>query len=230
MFIKIMLKNVLKIFIPFILIPGLVAAGALLLGDRSYSFVIIAVAVMALLFFAMSFERKQARARSMVIVAVMTTLSVLGRLVFAWIPAFKPITAIVIITAIYMGGESGFLVGVMSAAVSNLFFGQGPWTPLQMLSWGLIGLIAGYLAQPLRRSRVLLVIYGVFAGVLFSFVMDVWTVLWFSEGFSWQLYLASLAAAVPYTIGYVLGNVVFLLVLARPIGEKLERIKLKYRC
>ena len=222
------LKKALRIIIPFILIPGLVAAGALLPDGRGYVFAIPVIAAAALVFFFMSYEKKKARARSLVIVAVMTTLSVLGRLAFAWVPAFKPITAIVIITAIYMGGESGFLVGVLTAAVSNLFFGQGPWTPLQMLAWGLIGLAAGALAGPLRRSRVLLVVYGALSGVLFSLIMDVWTVLWMSGGVEPGLYLAAIIAAAPYTAGYAAGNVVFLLLLTRPIGERLERIRLKY--
>jgi len=62
----------------------------------------------------------------MVIVATMTALAVVGRFVFAPVPYFKPVTAIVIITAIYLGSEAGFLVGSLSAIISNIFFGQGP--------------------------------------------------------------------------------------------------------
>ena len=62
----------------------------------------------------------------------------------------------------------------------------------------------------------------------YSFIMDIWTVLWYGEGFNWSLYLAALATALPYTIGYAVSNVVFLLVLGRPFGEKLQRVKIKY--
>lgn len=39
------------------------------------------------------------------------------------------------------------MVGALAALVSNMFFGQGPWTPWQMYAWGLIGYLSGVLAQ-----------------------------------------------------------------------------------
>ena len=51
---------------------------------------------------------------------------------------------------------------------------------------------------------------------------------WYGEGFKWELYAAALVTAIPYTIGYAVSNVVFLLVLGRPFGEKLQRVKIKY--
>ena len=222
------LRKVLKIVVPFVLIPLTVYAGVFVFNEKKYAWITIACVILALLLFYASFDKKIVGTRRMVIIAVMTALSVIGRAVFAMIPAFKPITAIVIITAIWIGPESGFLVGSLSAVISNFQFGQGPWTPFQMFSWGMIGLIAGYLSKPLRKSRVALAVYGALAGVAYSMIMDVWTVLWYGEGFSWQLYLAALGTAVPYTIGYAVSNVIFLLVLGRPFGEKLERVKLKY--
>ena len=137
-------------------------------------------------------------------------------------------TAITVITAIWLGGESGFLVGSLTALISNFYFGQGPWTPFQMLAFGLIGLIAGLLNKPLKKSRLALAIYGVFAGIAFSFAMDVWTVVWANGDFSLPMYLTALVTAIPYTIMYAVSNVVFLLILGKPFGEKLERIKVKY--
>ena len=134
------------------------------------------------------------------------------------------------ITAMYIGGEAGFLTGALSAVISNFYFGQGPWTPFQMLSWGLIGLLAGLLATPLKKSRVLLSLYGIFAGVAYSFLMDIWTVLWYNGSFNPALYAAALATAIPYTVMYAASNVIFLNMLAKAFGEKLYRIKIKYGC
>ena len=100
--------------------------------------------------FITGFERKVTGTRRMVLVAVMTAISVLGR----FIPFFKPITALTVITAMYLGGEAGFLVGSLSALLSNFYFGQGPWTAFQMLAWGLIGYVAGLIAESLKRNRV----------------------------------------------------------------------------
>ena len=54
-----------------------------------------------------------------------------------------------------LGGETGFLVGAITAFVSNFFFGQGPWTPWQMFSFGIIGFLAGIMFQKgiLRKTK-----------------------------------------------------------------------------
>lgn len=61
------------------------------------------------------------------------------------LPNFKPCSAIIIITAVAFGPEAGFLTGALTAFVSNFIFGQGPWTPWQMFTWGLVGFLAGIL-------------------------------------------------------------------------------------
>ena len=218
------LRTILRYVIPFALIPSLVLLGAVVFNERRYLIISFGVAVLALLLFMTGFEKRNIGSRRMVVVAVMTALAVVGR----FIPLFKPITALCVITAIYLGGEAGFLCGSLSVLISNIYFGQGPWTPFQMLGFGLIGLIAGYLSRPLIKSRVLLILYGVLSGVAYSFIMDIWTVLWYSGGFDWELYLAAIGSALPFTITYAVSNVLFLLLLGRPMGEKLARIKLKY--
>ena len=128
----------------------------------------------------------------------------------------------------YFGPQAGFMTGALTAMISNFYFGQGPWTPFQMLGWGLIGLLAGYLYKPFQKSRVALALYGVFAALVYSLLMDVWSVLWYNSSFSWSLYWATLLTAIPYTVSYAVSNVVFLLFLGRPFGEKLARVKIKY--
>ena len=178
--------------------------------------------------FFIRFEKKKVRTRRLVIVAVMTALSILGRFIFAALPAFKPITAIVIVTAIWMGPECGFMVGTLTALISNFYFGQGPWTPFQMLAWGFIGLTAGLLSKPLKKSMVFLAIFGALSGVFYSCFMDIWTVLFYEEGFVWTLYKAALITAIPYIISYAVSTVVFLLLIGKPFGEKFDRVINKY--
>lgn len=122
----------------------------------------------------------------MIIVAVMVSIAVVGRILCTPLPGFKPVTAVIVITAMYFGGEMGFLTGALSAIISNFYFGQGPWTPFQMFVWGLIGLIAGIIADPLKRSKAALIFYGIISGVIFSLLMDVWTVLWWDGSFNFQ--------------------------------------------
>ena len=140
----------------------------------------------------------------------------------------KPVAALVIITGMYLGAEDGFMVGAMTALLSNFYFGQGMWTPFQMLAWGVVGLLAGLLARHLRRSLVLLGVYGAFAGVLFSAIMDVWTVLFLGQGFELTRYAAAMLSSAQVTVAYVVSNVVFVLPLSYPLGRVFQRAKRKY--
>lgn len=217
-------RELLKWSIPFVLIPTVVLTGGLVFREKQYVFISLAVSGLAVLLFLAGFEKKQTGTRRMVIAAVLTALCIVGR----FIPFFKPVTAITVIAALYLGRETGFLVGAMAAVLSNIYFGQGPWTPFQMLAWGMIGWTAGLLAKHLKRSRPLLLLYGVTSGVLYSLIMDVWTVLWYNNGFDISLYLAAMMTAIPHTLLYAVSNLLFLWWLAKPFGEKLERIRIKY--
>ena len=217
------LRAVLKTVIPFVLIPALVILGAVFMEGRRAVVISLGVTVLSLWLFAAGYEKKQTGSRRMIIAAVMTALAVTGR----FIPLFKPVSALTIISGVWLGGETGFLVGALSAVISNIFFGQGPWTPFQMLGWGLIGLIAGLTAPLLRKNRAALLTYGFVTGVVFSLVMDIWTVMW-SGDFSAGASRAALLQALPHTLLYGVSNVLYLLLLARPFGEKLERIRIKY--
>ena len=74
------------------------------------------------------------------LVATLAALAALGRIAFAPLPNVKPTTDIVLFAGFALGGAPGFAVGAVGALASNLFFGQGPWTPWQMAGWGLVGL------------------------------------------------------------------------------------------
>lgn len=211
-----------------LLIVACVLITAFVLRGKAFVAMSILVAVLACVPFFMSFEREKNNTQKTVILAVMTALSVFGRFAFSFVPHFKPVTAIVIIVGMYLGAESGFLCGALSAILSNIMFGQGPWTPFQMLAWGLIGFLSGLLAPIFKKHRPVLWCFGALFGVLFSALMDVWTVIWLYKEFSLAKYIAAVVLALPVTAEYAVSNVIFLLCLEKPIGSKLARIISKY--
>ncbi len=218
------LRRLLRWLLPLAVIPTVALVGNRLLPDKQHLLLSLAVAILSLLLFTAGFEEKQTGARRMVLAAILTALSVVGRL----IPLLKPVTAMTILAALWLGRESGFLVGALTALLSNFAFGQGPWTPFQMLAWGGIGYLAGLLATPLRRHRWLLLLYGALSGVVYSLVMDIWTVLWYHDAFDLALYARAILAALPHALLYALSNLLFLALLAKPFGAKLERMTVKY--
>lgn len=218
------LRSILRFLIPLALIPVTIFIGFAVFDEKRHVFVSLAVAVLTLALFTLGFEKKVTGTRRTVIVAVMIALSIAGR----FIPFFKPVTAITIITAMYLGSESGFTVGAFSALLSNFYFGQGPWTPFQMLAFGLIGFISGALARPLKKSRVFLLIFGALSGIFYTLIMDIWTILWYNSSFELSVYVGAFITAIPHTALYTVSNLIFLWFMAKPFGDKLSRIKIKY--
>ena len=222
------MKKILSFGIILILIPLVVLSGSLLFQDKQSAWVTLCVTILACVPFFAHFEKQKNNTKKLVLISVMVALSVIGRIIFTPLPGIKPITAMVVITAIYFGGEAGFMTGALSAVISNFYIGQGPWTPFQMFNWGLIGLLAGLLSKPLKQNKIYLSLYGVFAGVIFSLFMDTWTVLWMENTFNLSRYLALVIASSGTLIAYSISNVVFLILFSFTIGKVLERIKIKY--
>ncbi len=221
-------KNPLTLIILLLLIPAVVILGAVVFKEKHYAWISLCVALLSCIPLFYSFERKESSSKELTVLAAIIAISSVGRFIFAWLPGFKPITAITIIAAIWLGYEAGFVVGSLSAVISNLYFGQGPWTPFQMLAWGLLGFLAGLLSKPLQKSKILLCVSGLLAGILYSLTMDIWTTIWADGTFNLLRYKAAIISSLPITAEYAVSNAVFLLLLSKPIGEKLERIKKKY--
>lgn len=215
------MKNVLKYIIPLVLVPITIILGACIFSEKSYSFISMAVAVFSCLLFYFSYDKK-GKTRKLIVVSVMTAIAVIGRFIFAPIPSFKPVAAVVVLTAVYLGGSAGFLTGSFSALISNFYFGQGPWTPFQMFAWGIIGFLAGMFSSKLK-NRFFLSLYGIFAGVLYSIILELWNVLWYSNSFDLNLYMTFIISSLPHTVIYAVSNVVFLMIMYKPVGSKLER-------
>ena len=148
------------------------------------------------------------------------------------LPQFKPVMAIVIISGVAFGGETGFMVGAVTMLVSNLLAGQGPWTPWQMFAMGIIGFIAGVLFRYgiLRRTRGSLAIFGALAAiVIYGGIMNPASVLiWSPASISWKTVLASYVSGLPMDLIHAAATVFFLIAAAESMLEKLDRIKLKY--
>lgn len=226
---KELLSKMFALITYLVIIPLVIALGVVLFKNEKYNIISMVIVILALFPAFINFERSNTSARELVMIAVMISLAVVGRLVFALLPSFKPVTAIVIITGVAFGGRAGFITGAMTAFVSNFFYGQGPWTPFQMFAWGIIGLFAGLIFNPDKKINLLLLcLIGVLGGVLFSLVMDIWTTISVDGIFLWQRYLTLLVSGLPFTIIYAVSNVVFLLLGATPLLSRLNRIRQKY--
>ncbi len=212
-------------------IPAVIAVGIVVWEDRKYYLTSLLILVLAMLPFILKFEKRKPQARELVLLAVMTAFGVAGRVAFYMLPQFKPVLALVIITGVAFGGEAGFITGAMTGFVSNFFFGQGPWTPWQMFSFGIIGFLAGLLFGTGRwnPNRILLCVFGgLSAVVIYGPIMDTASLFMFGSAVTWQGLLTMLASGFIFNVIHGAATVVFLAVLSQTLLEKLERIKKKY--
>ena len=212
-------------------IPVTIFVGMTYLQDQKYLFISLLVMIECMIPFFLVFEGRHPKARELVIISVLCAIAVAGRLAFTMLPQFKPVVAIVIISGVAFGGESGFLVGAVSMLVSNLMFGQGPWTPWQMFAAGIIGFIGGILFKKglLGRTRTSLCIYGFIATmVIYGGLMNLYSALTSHSAFNLNMLITFYVQGFPMDIVHAVSTVIFLFFGAEPMLEKLDRIKVKY--
>lgn len=213
------------------LIPLTIFIGIYYLGDKKYYFISLLIILETMIPFGFAFENRKPKARELVIISALCAIGVAGRTVFFMLPQFKPVAAIVIISGVAFGGETGFLVGAITAFVSNFFFGQGPWTPWQMFSFGIIGFLAGIMFQKgiLRKTKTDMCVFGFVATfVIYGGIMNPASVIMWQSNININMVLSSYVMGMPFDFIHAVSTVFFLFFAAEPMLEKLERIKIKY--
>lgn len=175
------------------------------------------------------YERSHPSSKVLALVATLAALAVLGRMAFAPIPSVKPTTDIVLLAGYALGGAPGFAVGAVAALVSNFFFGQGPYTPWQMVGWGAVGLSGAALATVFGRElgRWPLAIACGIAGVAYGLFMDF--SLWVTYSGHTTGELAVIAGrGIPFNIAHGVGNIVFCLAFGPMLVRALTRFRARF--
>ena len=213
-----------------VLIPLTLLLGSRLPG-RWYYLTSTLIIIEILIPFFLAFESRRPQARELVLLAVLCALAVASRVVVP-IPSFKPIFGIIMIAGMAFGAQAGFLVGAVSAFASNFILGgQGPWTPWQMMAYGVAGLLAG---AATRRGRLpkkpwLLAIFGFVSMVaVVGVLLDCCTIFTSLTTIKWSSVALVLTVGLKTNLSHGIATAVTLLLFAGPLLEKLDRVKLKY--
>jgi len=157
------------------------------------------------------------------LLAILASLAVVGRYILAFIPNVQPVTAIIIICGVIIGPGAAIILAFLVTFLSNMLLGMGVWTIWQITSWGLIGLIAGIVGKVFKKVPVfVLIIYGVFSGYLYGFIISLTT--YQVTGKFWPYYLAGL----PFDTYHAISNAVFIALLY-PLITYLLRNYAKHR-
>ena len=229
---KLSKRTLAAVALILLLIPLTLFIGVVYIDRKQYYLTALAVLIECMLPFFMVFEGRKPKARELVIIAVLCALSIAGRAAFFMLPQFKPVLAMTIIAGVAFGGETGFLVGAVTMMVSNILFSQGPWTPWQMFAMGIIGFFAGVLYRKglLRRTKASLCVFGALSAILiYGGIMNPASALiWGSESLNLKMIMGYYLTGFPMDMIHAAATVLFLLFIAEPMLEKLDRIKVKY--
>jgi energy-coupling factor transport system substrate-specific component len=176
------------------------------------------------------YERTQPSARLLSVVGTLAALAILGRIAFAPIPNVKPTTDIVLIAGYCLGGAPGFAVGAVAALGSNLFFGQGPWTPWQMAAWGLVGIVGAGLARASGRrlGRIPLALACAVSGLLFGVILDFSNWISATGGHTWSEFATISGLSLPFNIAHAVGNLVFFLAFGPALIRAVDRCRARF--
>jgi energy-coupling factor transport system substrate-specific component len=176
------------------------------------------------------YERSHPSARVLALIATLAALAALGRIAFAPLPQIKPTTDIVLLTGYVLGGAPGFAVGAVAAVASNVFFGQGPWTPWQMGGWGLVGVAGAVLARLWGRDlgRVRLAAGCAVGALLYGAIMNFSLWATFSGDHTLEKLALFYSTSLPFDIAHAVGSVLFCLAFGPALVTALRRYKTRF--
>lgn len=172
------------------------------------------------------FEKSMLGTKEIAVIATLSAFTAISRIAFAPIPNVKPVTFLVALSGFVFGPYEGFLIGSTSAFLSNIFFGQGPWTPWQMFSWGLVGIISGIWGRKGKRVRALkFSIICFIYGFMFDWIMNFWYVLGFVKPITIQSVIMAYMSGLTFDILHGGGSFIFSIIFYDSFIDVLLRYK-----
>ncbi len=224
-------RQLISVLVFALLCPAVLVLSVLYLPTKYYYLSAAAVILLSLIPFLLAFERRRIKTGEIVIIALLIALAIAGRAVMAFVPQIKPTAALVIIAGVAFGANVGFIVGSVTMFISNFIFGQGMFTPFQMLGLGLVGFLCGviFCGRRAANNRVAVSLTGAAAVFLiYGPIVDSCSALTMLTDYSASSVLTIYATGAPFNLLYAAGTAVFLFLLAKPMNEKLERLRIKY--
>lgn len=150
--------------------------------------------------------------KRLALLSILVALCYVGRVVFQFLPNVQPMTVILLLITLHLGTRDGLLVTVMSLLLSNLVLGMGPWIFYQIFTYAIIIGITGTFLRPLykrKRAKFLLTAFSFVAGILYGFVISIFSSRMFGMTNFWAYYMMGF----PFDLMHAFGNAVFYLIL-----------------
>ena len=99
-------------------------------------------------------------------------LAVIGRMLMEPIPNVQPVTVLVMLAAVRIGGSQAASIGILAAYLSNLSMGGGSWTVIQALSWASVGILTALLMRNSELCSRSFTAYTLLMGFVYGFLVS----------------------------------------------------------
>lgn len=141
------------------------------------------------------------------LIALLSTLAVVGRVALTYIPNIQPVTPLIIICGLFLGPLAAAVMAILTTFLTNIILGMGIWTIWQVVAWVLIGVLSGFIGKSkYHLSTATVVLFAIFSGYLYGLLISL--VTYQIAGYFWPYYLAGL----PFDTNHAIGNAVIILV------------------
>lgn len=171
------------------------------------------------------FEKSSMGTKEIALIATLSAFAAVSRIPFAAIPGVQPTTFLVALSGYVFGAYQGFLVGSTSAFISNIFLGQGPWTPWQMFAWGIVGALSGFIGKKANLSGEKFAVICFLYGFLFDWIMNLWHVIGFISPINIKTIALAYLTGLTMDIMHAAGNFIFALIFFEHLKKVLVRFK-----
>lgn len=174
------------------------------------------------------FEESNLTSKEVALIGILAAIVAASRIPFAALPNIKPCTFLIICVGLVYGPRAGAMVGCLTALISNFFFGQGPWTAWEMLGWGMVGTVSGYVGLKYPNFGIKeIVLLGIVLGVAYNLLLDFSSWITFYKAQP-DLLIPTFIAGIPFGILHIIGNVVFALALSVPVLALFRRFQRRF--
>lgn len=158
-----------------------------------------------------------AETKRLALLGVLTALCVVLR-IFKIIPVpnVQPVTAIIMLTTLLVSGGMGFALAILTMIISNIFLGFGIWTIPQILAYGgcVLTILLVKKLFPLAKWFWLQLVLVAFLGIEYGILVDLGMTIFGGL----PAFIAYWAGSILFDTYHAIGNVVFYLLLYKPIS------------
>ena len=165
----------------------------------------------------LSVDRRIRLGREAALIALLAAVASATRVLFAALPNIQPVTLLILMIGLHLGARRATAVAMLTALISNMALGHGPWTFYQALAWACVGSSAAVLRPILVNwdgTKVRIGMMAVLAfiwGFLFDWIVSLSALALYQ---SFEAFLTFIIAGLIFDALHAVGNVLFTIWLA----------------